>query len=162
MSARGLYVGRGGQMVVMAEFLVRGYNVAVPEVDRGDDIFVVQDDNGTLSRVQVKTGNLRELTGATPRTEGQFKVSLKQLKTLRIPDITYVLVARSERGWGDFLVVSRDALYDAHLAKGIGSPVDEGRSLLFKIEYSDSRIACSGVDLQAWRNAWTRWPILDP
>ena len=32
-----------------------GWNVAIPEVDIGDDIFVVQDDNGTLRRVQVKT-----------------------------------------------------------------------------------------------------------
>lgn len=35
-----LYVGRAGQMAVMSEFLVRGYNVAIPEVDVGDDIFV--------------------------------------------------------------------------------------------------------------------------
>lgn len=39
----------------MSEFLWRGYNVAIPEVDRGDDIFVVHDDDGTLHRVQVKT-----------------------------------------------------------------------------------------------------------
>jgi hypothetical protein len=49
-----LYVGRAGQMAVMAEFLARGYNVAVPEVDIGDDIFVVKDDSGDYSRVQVK------------------------------------------------------------------------------------------------------------
>lgn len=30
-------------MVVMSEFLDRGYNVAVPEVDVGDDLFVVRD-----------------------------------------------------------------------------------------------------------------------
>ena len=35
----------------MAEFLLRGWNVAIPEVDTGDDIFVVQDENGTLRRV---------------------------------------------------------------------------------------------------------------
>lgn len=29
------------------------FNVAIPEVDIGDDIFVVQDDNGTIRRVQV-------------------------------------------------------------------------------------------------------------
>ena len=38
-----LYTGSAGQAAVMSEFLVRGYNVAVPEVDRGDDLFVVQD-----------------------------------------------------------------------------------------------------------------------
>ena len=44
-------------MAVMAEFLARGYNVAVPEVDRGDDLFVVRDDNGELSRIQVKSAS---------------------------------------------------------------------------------------------------------
>ena len=38
MSRKSLYVGRSGQMAVMAEFLIRGYNVAVPEVDVGHDI----------------------------------------------------------------------------------------------------------------------------
>ena len=35
----------------MSEFLFRGYNVAVPEVDRGDDLFVVQDADGSLTMV---------------------------------------------------------------------------------------------------------------
>jgi len=50
-----LYLGKTGHLSVMSEFLTRGWNVAIPEVDIGDDIFVVQDDNGTLRRVQVKT-----------------------------------------------------------------------------------------------------------
>ena len=43
-----LYLGKAGHMAVMSEFLTRGWNVAIPEVDIGDDIFVVQDDNGVL------------------------------------------------------------------------------------------------------------------
>jgi len=31
------YVGKAGQLAAMAEFLLRGYNVAMPEVDVGDD-----------------------------------------------------------------------------------------------------------------------------
>ena len=50
-----LYIGRAGQMAVMSEFLCRGYNVAIPEVDVGDDIFVVRDLDGAFSRIQVKT-----------------------------------------------------------------------------------------------------------
>jgi hypothetical protein len=65
-----LYLGKAGHLAVMSEFLIRGWNVAIPEVDIGDDIFVVQDDNGTLRRVQVKT------SAATTRQNsqsGQFK-----------------------------------------------------------------------------------------
>ena len=49
------YLGKAGHLYIMSEFLMLGWNVAIPEVDIGDDIFVVQDDNGTLRRVQVKT-----------------------------------------------------------------------------------------------------------
>ena len=33
------HIGKAGHLAAMAEFLLRGYNVAMPEVDVGDDIF---------------------------------------------------------------------------------------------------------------------------
>jgi hypothetical protein len=33
-----IYVGQAGQARVMSEFLIHGYNVAVPEIDDGDDL----------------------------------------------------------------------------------------------------------------------------
>jgi hypothetical protein len=41
MSRQNLYVGSAGQMAVMAEFLLRGWNVASPEIDVGEDLFVI-------------------------------------------------------------------------------------------------------------------------
>jgi len=38
-----LYLGKAGHLMVMAEFLTRGWNVAIPEVDIGNDIFVVHE-----------------------------------------------------------------------------------------------------------------------
>lgn len=38
MSRQHLYTGKSGQLVVMAELVSRGYNVAVPEVDIGDEL----------------------------------------------------------------------------------------------------------------------------
>lgn len=40
-----LYLGKAGQLAAMASFLVRGWNVATPEVDVGDDLFVVEDNS---------------------------------------------------------------------------------------------------------------------
>ncbi len=54
------YIGKAGQLFVMSEFLMLGYNVAIPEVDRGDDIFVVRDSDGNLGRIQVKTAKAKE------------------------------------------------------------------------------------------------------
>jgi hypothetical protein len=106
-----LYVGRAGQMAVMAELLWRGWNVALPEVDVGEDVFVVKDETGELWRVQVKTAT------AKPRQNGysaQFSVSLKQLETLRTPDLVYILAVRSPSGWASFFIIDRSTLYKEH------------------------------------------------
>ncbi|HEY2293976.1 MAG TPA: group I intron-associated PD-(D/E)XK endonuclease [Thermoanaerobaculia bacterium] len=71
-----LYVGHAGQVAVMAEFLLRGWNVALPEVDVGEDMLVVKDETGELWRIQVKTATAKPLqTGYF----AQFNVSLSQL-----------------------------------------------------------------------------------
>jgi hypothetical protein len=56
------YIGKAGQFAVMAELAFRGYNVAIPEIDVGDDVFVVNQGTGFLSRIQVKTATGRKLT----------------------------------------------------------------------------------------------------
>ncbi len=94
------YAGKAGQLAAMAEFLLRGYNVAMPEVDVGDDIFVVHDHEGTLWRIQVKTavGKLRDYGFS-----GKFAVGLEQLKTVKQPDLIYVFALRAADQW-DFVV----------------------------------------------------------
>ena len=52
------YLGKAGHLTVMSEFLMLGWNVAIPEVDIGDDIFVVQDENGTLRRGSSENFNI--------------------------------------------------------------------------------------------------------
>src|SRR5262245_17662096 len=100
------HVGKAGQLAVMAEFLLRGYNVAMPEVDVGDDIFVVDDREGTFWRIQVKTAVGR------PRGyghSGRFAVDLRQLTRPKKPELVYVLALRAVSHW-DFVVLSRDVL----------------------------------------------------
>ncbi len=59
----------------MAELLWRGWNVALPEVDLGDDVFVVKDEDGEMFRVQVKTATAREQQASYV---AQFRVDLNQ------------------------------------------------------------------------------------
>lgn len=80
--------------VFMAEFLRRGYNVAVPEVDVGDDIFVVRDSDDEYSRVQVKTA----LIMATKQGySARYTVRLDQLVALSAPELWYVFANRVEK-----------------------------------------------------------------
>ncbi len=90
------HIGKAGHLAAMAEFLLRGYNVAQPEVDLGDDIFVVEDRSGQMWRIQVKTA-----IGKQKRYgwSGQFIVAEKQLGTEKVPDLYYVLALRCGLNW---------------------------------------------------------------
>lgn len=150
-----LYVGRAGQMAVMAEFLLRGWNVALPEVDVGEDVFVVKDETGDLSRVQVKTATVR------PSQSGysvQFSLSLKQLLTQRVPDLVYIFAIRSLEGWEPFVVVGRGELALEHENHRVGSISRDDLILRFSIQ--DSKLKCSNRDFLDYRNDWSRWPVI--
>ena len=58
------HLGRAGEFAAMSEILARGWNVAIPEVDMGSDVFVAQDDGTRLTRVQVKTSQATLREGA--------------------------------------------------------------------------------------------------
>ena len=81
----------------MAEFLGRGFNVASPEVDVGDDFLVLDDREGGYSRIQVKTSSTKPL-----KTEwgfqAQFFIPTRQLVTPHRPGLFYVLAARLDDG----------------------------------------------------------------
>lgn len=150
-----LYVGRAGQLAVMGEFLLRGWNVALPEVDVGDDVFVVKDEGGDLFRIQVKT--------ATSKPSGksytaQFAIGLSQLKTLRTPDLTYVFAVRHGSNWGPYLIIARDALRQEHELYRVGGASKE--QLILRLAYEHGRVRSGKRDLNAFRNDWSRWPVL--
>lgn len=150
------YVGKAGHLATMAEFLLRGYNVAMPEVDVGDDIFVVEDRAGTLWRVQVKTaiGKQRRYGHS-----GKFAISLDQLNTVKKPDLFYVFALRAGERW-EFVILPRKALEDLRRGEGVGTVA--GSDLILNCRLTMSAVFCSGVNLQAHRNNWSEWPVTRP
>lgn len=77
-----LYLGKAGQLVVMSNFLLRGWNVATPEVDVGDDIFVVEDKKGIFYRVQVKTANAKQNMGSAHKDSLLLYMSFQEQKIM--------------------------------------------------------------------------------
>jgi hypothetical protein len=51
----------------MGELTLRGYNAAMPEIDKGDVVFIVRDDTGAMWRLQVKTSMGRSKDGREPQ-----------------------------------------------------------------------------------------------
>lgn len=151
-SKQNLYTGRSGQMAVMAEFLRRGYNVAVPEVDVGEDVLVLRDADANLSRVQVKAAIAKGKATLT----GLFKVPLAQLERQYKPDLRYVFALHHNGLWREFLVIPRKRLRLYHHGQGVGYEADN--HLLLRFAFEENDVWCGGISLQQYRGDWSRWP----
>jgi len=149
---RNIYIGKAGQMAVMSEFLIRGYNAAIPEVDIGDDLFVVRDSDGALSRIQVKANAMVGRDGAGWAT---FTLAYKQLITPISPPLYFIFAIRRAGIWADFVVIKRDDLERLRAAIGM-APKIRTFTLRFKLE--DDDLLWKGRSLQAFRNNWDAWP----
>lgn len=132
------YLGKAGHLNVMSEFLILGWNVAIPEVDIGDDIFVVQDDNGTLRRVQVKTSTS---TSRRDSFSAQFRVSVKNLRNISNILVHYIFIVRHKDEWTKPVIIRQDYLLDHFENNNVGSETNGNITLYFSY-YNDRKVEC--------------------
>ena len=151
-----LYLGKAGHLAIMSEFLVRGWNVAIPEVDIGDDIFVVEDENGTMKRVQVKTSSI---TIRKKAFSAQYQIPVKQLKEISQTPIYYIFIARKDEHWIKPLIIQQEKLYDHFQKNNVGSEHNGYINLYFS--YSNDRVDCSGQDFTKYIADYTDFPIIE-
>ena len=155
-----LYTGRAGHLAVMAELLLRGWNTAIPEVDVGDDIFVVHDSDGDMHRVQVKTAVAKSLKSGAHNA--LFNLSLSQLNTPVNPEVIYIFVVRLHDHWNAFVVIDREALRETLAEEHSGSHIHiRGDRLLLRLRFTGASVSCGQRDLSQYRNNWTRFPIIE-
>lgn len=140
---------------MMAEFLLRGWNVAMPEVDIGDDIFVVRDDNSSLRRIQVKTSKTTQHQNSF---SAQFNIPISQLNDLRVDSkIYYIFIARHKESWVLPTIIRQDYLKD-FCDKGMGSKAKSTLTLYFS--YRDGKIKCSNFDISKYIADFTDFPVI--
>jgi hypothetical protein len=154
------YTGKAGQFAVMAELALRGYNVAIPEIDIGDDVFVLNDKTGQLSRIQVKTATGKKLQ-SVDAYRCQFSVRLSHVTNPTVQGIHYALAGRCGRVWR-FLVFERGVL--DHLIKNKwGTKMPNGSVMLtvvfFRSNEAKSSTEKAAVDLSAYAGNWDAWPV---
>ena len=151
-----LYLGKAGQLAIMSYFLARGWNVATPEVDVGDDLFVVEDKKGIFYRVQVKTAQAIERQNGY---SSQFNIPLAQLQTRIDPEIYFVFMIYLNDEWSDKIIIPRSNLFEIFNDSKIGSI--SGENLIVYFSFQNNRILCSGVDLSEFRNNFENFPIIE-
>lgn len=138
----------------MAEFLIREINVAIPEVDVGDDIVVVRDDNDEITRVQVKTAHAQERK-QSDKFYAAFNVPIVQLAKGPL-NLVYAFVVRRNRRWEEFIIVRRSVLEKLHTDYGALSGEDENRIL--GLTFTPDDVTHKSLSFQSFRSQFEPWP----
>jgi len=159
--SRRAFFGRSGHLAVMAEFLHRRINVAIPEVDVGDDVLVVKGTDAAVTRVQVKAATAKEQNDSF---FALINVPLDQLSVPQdTPSLVYVFPIRHRNRWSDFIVIRRSTLFAIH-TDGAGRRFvdDKGNmQVQFRIVFRETSALCgpaAAADFQPFRDAWEPWP----
>lgn len=153
------FLGKAGHLHMMAEFLMKGWNVAIPEVDIGDDIFVVKDDEGTLRKVQVKTAR-----GKTTQTGYMAQFSASETNLAKIDQVIghYVFIIRLEDDtWSKPVIIKQDVLYQMYLEENVGSL--SGQTIVFRFKYTENgdKVVCSKKNLSEFINDYGDFPQIE-
>lgn len=170
--------GMSGHFAVLSEFLRRGYNVAIPVVDTGDDAIVINDGEHELRRLQVKSGN-PVLSGGHDAAV-QFQLSREQLRDVLGAPLFYMFMAWVWGRWS-WVLIPREQLKrykdkaeaaslnrsKGRLRKGDGDTRSD--DLKVTIEFSrdpttgEETASMWGGSLSAYLNHWPpEWPDLQP
>ncbi len=155
MPRRDLFTRRSGQLALMSEFLIRGINVAIPEVNVGDDIVVVRDDNDVISRIQVKTANAKPHANPANFT-ATFSVPLLQLEA-GPPHLVYGFIVRRRSRWEEYIIIRRSILFDLRTTHAIGSE-DAAGNLILPLSFTPTTVDNKTLHLQPFRSRFDPWP----
>jgi hypothetical protein len=151
------YTGRAGEMATLSELLRRYCNVAVPEIDEGEDIFAFVTREPNVTRIQVKTANAEPL-----KEEGRYtarvSVPLQDLEVMLAVRLYYIFAIRLGDRWTDFVVIDREDLANLHEAVGLGYENAKAGELQLYLSFGPTSLICSDLSLQQYRNAWSRLP----
>lgn len=155
---KNLYTGLAGELSVRSEFVLLGWNVAVPEIDTGTDTFVIDDENDKSERVQVKTTFIKNSARGW-----SCGVNFKRSK-LRpgLYDVDYAIFAlrdKEKNEWKAHVVFKIDDLYST--VKEAGYDIFKNdNNLRIPIRYSikDNAHYIKSVDISSKIDDWSHWP----
>ncbi|TWT64004.1 hypothetical protein [Rubinisphaera italica] len=158
-------LGRAAEHVVVAEFQLRGYEVVVPDLDCGVDLYVRSAEMAGCGRemkpVQVKAGRgvgLKRVHGF----RAQFRLPWKQLLGSEDGGLVYVLIGlcpeeviepRFGGGGWESIVISRSELLML-MELGLGTQGED--QLVVSLTFRRDRVTDHGIDLQWYRNWYER------
>jgi hypothetical protein len=104
------HLGMSGHLAVMSELLRLGYNVSMPYVDVGEDIYVIDDVSGEhIAHVQVKTATA-DADPARQSVAGGYQLRRDQLFGSRRTPLFYAFALLTPNEEWDFIIIKREEL----------------------------------------------------
>lgn len=140
----------------MSEYALRGYNVAIPEIDKGDDVFVVRHDTGKMWRMQVKTAQGKK-QGA--KFYYQFRTKEAAIHAPTAVADYFIFVMRQDKRWR-FAVIATAVLSNYVTGKGMGSKSGDFRNFTIINEPAPNTFECSGEVITHHLEDWAVWPVI--
>lgn len=152
-----IFLGSGAQLAVMGELTARGYVVATPSVDIGDDLLVARGNGAFSYRVQVR-GRMPTRCRRLKAHYASYIVKSQQLQRAWSPELYYVFALRIGSNW-EHVVISRKELLA--LFRKLGRKLTHPRSLTLAFSFHENHVFGLRQEMQQYRNNWSRyWPDL--
>jgi hypothetical protein len=149
-------VGLAGQSAVMSEFALRGYNVAIPEIDKGDDVFVVRHDTGKMWRMQVKTSQASQ---RVTKIYYSFRVKESAIHAPTAVADCFIFVMRQNEHWR-FCLIATPVLSNYVMGHKMGTKFQDFRNFNIILDSATSIFTCSGMNLTHHFEDWAVWPYI--
>lgn len=127
----------------------------MPAVDIGDDVYVVEDREGTMWRLQVKTPD------RPADASGTYSLSRRQLREVKANELFFMFLARRQDRWR-FILIGRDKLaelrtmFEAADRRGRPGPRPRGDAdaktdvVTLKIDWTDNDAVGWGTSFAAY------------
>jgi len=160
------YKGAAGQLFAMSEFALRFYNVAIPQIDIGDDIFVVNDVTTERFSVQVKTAFKVEKRKKENAVAFGFTTKEVAVTKKEGPDY-FFFAARVDGSWR-YIFVSRQALDAFYQQDNFGTKYTSEKGITnvsfnFILNLTSRKLTCSGIDFSKYLDATSKgWEDFPP
>lgn len=150
-----MYFGKAGHLFMMAEFLLRYWNVSIPEVDVGDDIFVVQNDLGKLVRIQVETAIERYTRGCY---QASFFLDGPRLREKKEgARVYYVFLVRRSHDWGRPILIPQDKLVSM-----VQADQNYKKQYTFNLRFESGKVTFKAHDLTPYVDNFDDFPVIEP
>lgn len=153
------YVGLAGQLALLSEFALRGYNTAIPAPDEGDDAVVYNSATGAMWRLQVKTSMPYRQKKSNSY---QFGVQDSQITTPVTPDRWFAFMLHRGTVFHPVLI-DRCTLHSYVSARQLGTVAGASRNISFTL-HDDHRVtagaAGSRINLSSHFRDFSCWPPL--